>query len=409
MTNKASILHHSLPNGLTLIGEPNPLHKSTALGFFVKTGSRDEVGREAGVSHFLEHMMFKGTPTRSALDITYQLGNIGAQSNAFTSEENTVYYAVVVPQYFKEIQELLSDMLRPALDLEEFTTEKKVILEEIALYQDRPQFWFFEHALTDFFAAHPAGNSVLGSTDSISAVTRDEMADYFGRRYSPSNMTLVAAGNFNWERFVEDAERHCGTWKKSDTQRISPNFAYKPVQKEYRKPNINQAHLLYLTPSCSAQVPERYPLSLLSMILGDSSGSKMYWELIETGIAESASADNDEKDGTGCFLAYASMEPQSIDRVAGIMRKILDKPLDFTEDELERAKRKLCARIVLNGELPMGRLMSIGMEWTYRKTLNDLKETISLVQGVTSKDIEAALKKYPLQNWSEFRLMPQVN
>jgi predicted Zn-dependent peptidase len=135
-----------LKNGLTVIGESNPANVSSAIGFFVRTGARDETPAESGLSHFLEHMMFKGTPTRSAIDINMALGNLGAQANAFTSEENTVYYAAVIPERFSEMQELLSDMLRPALDPNEFDMEKKVILEEIALYQDRPHFFLFENA-----------------------------------------------------------------------------------------------------------------------------------------------------------------------------------------------------------------------------------------------------------------------
>jgi predicted Zn-dependent peptidase len=171
-----------LSNGLTVVGEPNPANVSAAIGFFVRTGSRDENEQESGVSHFLEHMMFKGTATRSAEDITFQLGNIGAQANAFTSEENTVYYGAVIPEHLPAMQELLSDMLRPAIDPDEFSTEKNVILEEIALYQDRPTHVLFEKAYRTFYGTHPVGNSVLGSTDSISALTYEQMRGYFERR-----------------------------------------------------------------------------------------------------------------------------------------------------------------------------------------------------------------------------------
>ena len=138
---------YTLENNLTLLGEVNPHAKSVALGFFVKTGARDETADVSGVSHFLEHMMFKGTEKRSALDVTYDLGNLGAQANAFTSEENTVYYASVLPEYFEDTLELLSDMLRPSLSQEEYDVEKKVILEEIALYQDHPMHILFEASM----------------------------------------------------------------------------------------------------------------------------------------------------------------------------------------------------------------------------------------------------------------------
>ena len=135
---KNSIVLHKLANDLVLLGEIKKTTKSAAIGFFVGTGSRDELVSEVGVSHFLEHMMFKGSAKRSAIDLTYALGAIGAQANAFTSEENTVFYGAVLPEYFSAMQEILSHMLRPALLTEEFDTEKKVILEEIALYEDRP-------------------------------------------------------------------------------------------------------------------------------------------------------------------------------------------------------------------------------------------------------------------------------
>lgn len=401
------VREHTLANGLKLLGEYSPHNQSAAIGFFVRTGSRDEVGREAGVSHFLEHMMFKGTPTRSAIDITFQLGNIGAQANAFTSEENTVYYSVVVPEYFSKIQELLSDMMRPAMDPAEFATEKNVILEEIALYQDRPQFYLFETALEDYFAGHPAGNSVLGSTKSITEVTRDEMAQYFEKRYSPSNMVLVASGRFDWDQFVSDAEKYCGQWRDFPASRETTRYAGVAKQKTLKKANIHQNHVLLVTEGPSAQDPERYPLGILSVILGDSSGSKLYWDLVQSGLAEMASADTDERDGAGCFSAYAATEAKNLDQVADRLKHVLSRPLEFSEADLSRAKTKLVSRMVSSGELPMGRLMSLGTEWTYRREIHNLRGSIERIRSVTRQEIESALKRFPLTTWSEYRLVSE--
>ena len=396
-----------LANGLQLLGEVNRNNKSAALGFFVKTGSRDEAQKESGVSHFLEHMMFKGTAKRNALELTFQMGNIGAQSNAFTSEENTVYYASIIPRRFAEMQEILCDMLRPALDQQEFDTEKKVILEEIALYQDRPQFYMFEKALGDFFGAHPAGNSVLGSAESISAVTRDEMADYFKRRYSPSNMVLTASGNFDWQRFVADAEKYCSKWEDFRTERKLARRTPGKVAKIYKRKNVKQTHVLMLADGCGAQDEERFAMTVLSTIIGDSSGSRLYWELIDSGLADGAGSDSDEKDGVGCFMAYASTEPEKLDRVAEILRRIVSTPLEFSEGDLERARTKLCARIVLSGELPLGRLMALGNEWNYNRRIHSLREVMERIKSVSRTDIENAVKRYPLRDWSEFRLVPE--
>jgi predicted Zn-dependent peptidase len=397
-----------LANGLTVLGEVSPSSMSSAVGFFVKTGSRDETLPESGVSHFLEHMMFKGTPSRSAIDINLELGNLGAQANAFTSEENTVYYASVIPENFSAMQALLSDMLRPSLDPAEFDMEKKVILEEIALYQDRPHFFLFEKAFKDFFGEHPAGNSVLGSHESISQLSRDQMKEYFDRRYSPSNLVLAATGNFSWPQFLDDAERLCGGWKRYDVGRTTPQVPAKSSVTVYRKKNLTHSHAVLLAPGVSAQDESRYALSLLANILGDGSGSRMYWELVDNGLADSASCDSDERDGTGCFSAYVSTTPDKLDRVVEIARSIVDSALDFSDADLARAKAKVEARVVLNGELPMGRLMALGLEWNYREAVTPLSEIVRLIRAVNREDISNVLERYPLTALAEYRLLPEV-
>lgn len=405
---KPQFYQTTLPNGLKILGEVNPANVSSAIGFFVKTGARDETVKESGVSHFLEHMMFKGTPTRSALEINLELGNLGAQANAFTSEENTVYYAVVVPEKFAAMQELLSDMLRPALDSAEFDMEKKVILEEIALYQDRPHFYLFENAFKDYFSDHTAGNSVLGSHASVSAISRDEMKSYFDKRYAPSNVTLVATGNFSWDDFVKRAEQLCSGWVDFSTNRATPPHKSTSQNKVFKRKNLNQAHLVMLSPGCSAQDGERYPLALLTSMMGDSSGSRVYWDILDKGLADSASIDSDERDGTGCIMAYVSTQPDQLESVADVMRGILATPLQFTDEDLERAKSKLVAKVVLDGELPMGRLMALGIEWNYRKESTPLRVVIDKIKAISRDDIQAAINKYPMSDWVEYRLLPEV-
>ncbi len=401
------IRKHTLANGLTLLGECNPANVSASIGFFVRTGARDETPVESGVSHFLEHMMFKGTPTRSSMDITYQMGNIGAQANAWTSEENTVYYACVIPEYFGTMQELLSDMLRPSLDPKEFATEKKVILEEIALYQDRPFFYLYEHATRDYFGDHPAGNSVLGSTQTVGELSQAQMRDYFDRRYSPARIVLVASGKFDWDSFVSDAEKYCGSWKNLPAGREAKPHMARELEREYRKKNLMQSHIVLMTTGPSAQDDDRYPASILATILGDSSGSKLYWELVDPGTVESASMESDEKDGAGCFVVSAGMEPEKMESVSKTIRKVLASPRDFSDEDLARAKTKLISRIVLGGELPMGRLMALGIEWNYRQKSSALSEIIDRVRAVDRNQIESMLDKYPLTPWSEFRLVPE--
>src|SRR6267378_2855398 len=174
-----SFYKHVLPNGLTIIGEISPSARSAAVGFFVKTGSRDETAPESGVSHFLEHMVFKGTPHRTALEVNYDFDKIGASYNAFTSEENTVFYAAILPEYLPQAVDVLADILRPSLRGDDFDMEKKVIIEEIGMYEDQPMWSAYDHAKRVYFADHPLGNSILGSVASIQALTAEQMRAYF--------------------------------------------------------------------------------------------------------------------------------------------------------------------------------------------------------------------------------------
>src|ERR1700675_3128493 len=195
-----------------MIGETSPAARSVALGFFVRTGSRDEEGDVSGVTHFLEHMVFKGTPRRTALDVNRDFDRIGAHYNAFTSEENTVFYAAILPEYLPQAVDILADILRPSLRVEDFDMEKNVIIEEIGMYEDQPMWSAYDHAKRMFFAEHPLGNSILGTPESIRALTRDQMHEYFQRRYVAPNITVVAAGNFEFPRLIELVEKHCGGW-----------------------------------------------------------------------------------------------------------------------------------------------------------------------------------------------------
>src|SRR3954462_9619048 len=192
--------HHTvLDNGLHVIAELNDQARSVASGFFVKAGSRDETAEIAGLSHFLEHMVFKGTPRRDALAVNRDFDRVGAKHNAQTSEEDTVYHFTSLPEYHPAAFDVLADILRPSLREDDFETEKKVIIEEIRMYQDNPMMVAYEAAKEAHFAPHPLGHSVLGTVESITALTADQMRAYFARRYSPANIVLVVAGNAQWE------------------------------------------------------------------------------------------------------------------------------------------------------------------------------------------------------------------
>src|ERR1700730_17866792 len=171
----------TLKNGLHLIGETAPSARSVAIGFFVRTGARDEVANVSGVTHFLEHMVFKGTPRRTALDVNRDFDRIGAHYNAFTSEENTVFYAAILPEYIPQAVDILADILRPSLRDEDFEMEKNVIIEEIGMYEAQPMWAGDDHAKRAYFADYPPGNTILGTPESIRSLRRDQMDAYLQR------------------------------------------------------------------------------------------------------------------------------------------------------------------------------------------------------------------------------------
>src|SRR5262245_6911483 len=233
-----------LSNGLQIIGETSPSARSVALGFFVRTGARDETVDVSGVTHFLEHMVFKGTPRRTALDVNRDFDNIGAHYNAFTSEENTVFYAAVLPEYLPQAVDILADILRPSLRVEDFDMEKNVIIEEIGMYEDEPMWSAYDNATRVHFAGHPLGKSILVCVESIRALQRDQMHTYFERRYVAPNITVVAAGNFDWPILQALVEKHCGGWENGQTGRKGVRPAHGSGAFEVlKKAKVTQEHV----------------------------------------------------------------------------------------------------------------------------------------------------------------------
>src|ERR1700760_1636538 len=193
---------HRLANGLDIVAEVNPDSHSFAAGIFVKTGARDEEPALNGVSHFLEHMMFKGSTKYTWEDVNRIFDEIGARYNAFTSQEMTAYYANVLPEFTEQAIEHLSHLLRPAIRNEDFDTEKKVILAEIAMYLDDPGHRLYERLMEVHFGNHPLSMSILGSNESITKLQQPQMKAYFERRYGPGNMVFVATGKLDFDEVV---------------------------------------------------------------------------------------------------------------------------------------------------------------------------------------------------------------
>ena len=401
--------HTQLDNGLNIIGEANPAAVSTAIGFFARTGSRDETPDVAGVSHFLEHMMFKGTDRRSAFDINREFDELGAMYNAGTSEENTVYYAVVLPEFQGRALDLLADMLRPALRGDDFDTEKKVILEEIALYEDMPDFRLYDHVMTQHFGPHPLANSILGSNESITALTRDAMAEYFARRYAPGNVTLAATGNLDWDALVAGATQLCGHWTPAPADRDTPHAPGTLQAAVITDPKLQRQHVALVSPAPSAQDERRYAGYLLGTILGDATGSRLFYALVEPAIAEGADCSYRPFDGTGAVFTALVTDPdraaEAVEIVRGEYARFVDE--GATDAELSAAKNKAAAGVTLDGERPMGRLRALGADWVYNHSHRTLAEHIQRILAVPAEDVLQLAKDYDITKTTMLALGPR--
>jgi predicted Zn-dependent peptidase len=391
-------LKHTLPNGLEIVAECNGSAHSTAVGFFVRTGARDESDAVAGVSHFLEHMAFKGTPSRSADDVNREFDEMGAHYNAFTNEENTVFYAAVLPEHQDRAVELLADILRPSLREDDFNTEKQVILEEIQMYEDQPPFGADDKCRALHYGAHPLGRSVLGTAKSVRELPVEAMLDYFRRRYSPGNIVLAGAGRIDFDALVGLVQRRCGDWAPAATARtVEPVHARDGFQ-VLHKETATQQYVLQLAAGPAAEDADRYAAKLLATVLGDDSGSRLYWELVDPGLAEHASLSHGEHQRAGMLMTYMSCDPE---QAAGNLQRILDlyrraEAEGVTAAELEQAQSKIRSRLVLSSERPRGRLYAVGNDWVYRHEYRPVEAELAAVAGVTVADMAAVLAKYPL-------------
>ncbi len=387
-----------LDNGISVIAELNPSVLSVAAAFFVRTGARDESMEVNGVSHFLEHMAFKGDGKHSADDVNRIFDEIGAKYNASTSEEITMFYAAVLPEYLPAVFEVLAGLLRPSIRQADFDVERKVILEEIGMYEDQPSFIAYENAMKTHFNGHPLGQSILGSKDSISALKRDQMAQYHDEHYRGGNITIAVAGNTDWDQVVKLAKEWCGQWPAGrsprPTDEARPNGGKALVTKE----SSTQQHVMQMSAAPSAKSPLRLAAELLSVIIGDDSGSRLYWELVDPGLAESADLSYNEYDGSGTYLTYLCSTPEStsdnLKRIAAIYADVNKNGV--TEEELEQAKNKVASRIVLRSERPMGRLSSLGSNWVYRGEYHSVQDDLDAFRKITDDDVRTLLAKYPL-------------
>ncbi|MBY0586381.1 insulinase family protein [bacterium] len=398
-----------LANGLHILAEIDPNAVSTAAGFFVQAGARDESPELAGVSHFLEHMAFKGTETRSADDINRLFDDIGAQYNAYTSEEQTVYHAAVLPEYLPSCIDLLADLIRPSLRRADFETERDVIMEEIRMYADSPLWSAYDRVIRNHFEDHPLGNCILGTSESIAQLSLEAMQQYHRERYSPSNIVLAVVGQVDFPALVRQVEAKCGQWENRPVRRElrSASAAQGPDELVHRPEFLQEAiYLMMDAPSSRSRL--RFAADILATVIGDESGSRFYWSLVDTGRAESIEMSYHEYEEAGAFVVGAACEPESASENLAEIHRILEMTAKegITVDELARAKSKLIARLVISGERPVNRIFPLTTSWIYRQEYQTLDEDVLGLEQVTMEDIAELLATHPLVRPSTVCLGP---
>lgn len=399
VTRQDSTFHtHVLPNGLQLIGQTIPGVQSTAVIFWVCTGTRDEVIEEMGVSHFLEHMAFRRTKKYSGGEVDRAWEEMGADHNAATSWEMTFYWARVLRENTDWAIDVLSELTRPVLDPQDFDQERNVILEEIARYEDQPVHVLFSHFMRDFYGEYPLSWETLGTTETIRNLDVEQMRAYWQRRYGAKNVIFSIAGAFDWEAVKATVERLTADWEPGEIGRTLGKPEFVPKANVYQREKFVQQHIAIGTPLVSRSDPRYYAAALISTILGDETGSRLYWAVYQPGLADSATAQAMEFEDTGMLLIHIGTEPSKAAEALEVTQRELERlqRFDVEEAELERAKAKLNSSVVIGGESTNDRVMGLISSWLTQGRLESLEEVREKIDQVTLDDMRELLQAQPI-------------
>ncbi len=386
-----------LDNGLRIVTEVMPSVRSSAAGVLVNAGSRDETPDLAGVSHFLEHMCFKGTPRRDWREITVALDTMGSHANAFTAKDRTFYYGWVPADKVDDQIELLADMMRSTLPPDEFDMEKGVVLEEIAMSKDSIEHLAWDVIHERLFPDHPLRWPVLGTEESIRALSRDRMHEYFQRMYSPSNLILIAAGKIEPEAIVSVAERYCGNWSRVERngERRPPEFGGGTAVHQAER--FNQQAVGFVYPAPPSNHPDVEVARAVSSILGGRN-SRFYWEIVQTGIAPRAGVYHVGYDDCGMMMLDGLCLPEKAEEFADAMRREAEKitKQGAAEDEVQRVKNRLMTNLAVESEAAYHRLMQIAEDLGDYDRPKTVEERLEEVDAVTVERINRYLEEWPI-------------
>lgn len=402
----------TLDNGLKIVTERIGSVKSVTAGIWVKTGSRNETDPQAGITHFLEHMLFKGTENRSSYDIAMSMESVGGYLNAFTSSEYTCYYSRCLNTQIDRALDVLSDMvLHPTFPPDEVEKEKKVVIEEMKMYRDSPDDYLFEEFSGQVFAGHPLGRPVIGYEETVSAFERGDLYDYMEDRYQPWNLIVAVAGNVEHERVVEIAERYFGDLKAKDKpQRDRELSPYRAVKKKLSKA-IEQTHLIIGRRGLDFNHDDKYRLLLANTVLGGGMSSRLHQNVREKyGYCYTINSFNQSYRDTGLFGIYVGTDLEYVEHVRELIQQELVKLQQETipGQELEEAKAQLKGKLVLSLESTSNRMSRLAKSELYYDRFITIDELIAEIDSVRGEEIQAfAGTFFDSDAYSEALLVPE--
>ncbi|MDE2687459.1 MAG: pitrilysin family protein [Chloroflexota bacterium] len=381
-----------LDNGMRVVTGEMPHTRSVSMCVFVGVGSRYEADEQAGLSHFLEHMLFKGTQMRpEPQQISEAIESVGGIINAATEHEVTVYWCKVAQPYFEDSLALLFDMLRNSLyEPDSIEKERQVIFEELAMINDYPSYKV--EALIDemLYPGHPLGRDIGGTRESVGGITREMMLDYVSAYYSPDNIVVSVAGNVSHDDVVAQVDRLSAGWQPGtrDEWTSFNGVQYEPQSHvEYRR--TEQAHLSVALPGVSLTHPQRYALDLMSVALGEGMSSRLFVEVREKrGLAYDVHSDVSHFSDTGALIVSAGVDPKRVyDAVQTILEQVSILREGVPEDELEKVKRLSAGRLMLRMEDTRAVAIWMGQSEMLLGKIADVDDVIEQVNAVTTDEI----------------------
>ena len=393
-----SIRRQVLPNGLTVITEQMAHIRSASIGIWLETGSRDEDPEWNGISHFIEHMVFKGTKHRTAEEIARQVDSIGGNMDAFTAKDCICFNVKVLDEHVPIALDILSDLvLNPIFAAADITRERGVILEEIKMDEDNPDYLVHEIFTQNFWKDHPLGKPILGTKETVKRFEREPVLDAYTHRFAPGNIIVSAAGNLDHDRFVELVTSHFQHMKasKNGFHSSAPKIVSRIILRN--KKALEQVQLCMGVPAHHIAHEKRHAGYVLNTLLGGGMSSRLFQNIRERqGLAYSIYSDLNPYRDTGCLAVYAGTSLASASKVVQSVisefRKLKTEPVP--DEELNRSKAQLKGSLMLSLESSTARMSNLARQEMYFERFYDLDELIEKIEAVTAEDLHTLANEF---------------